>query len=934
MTPTSSPQVRWIVGVLFAVAFAVGGVALVVEIGVIPIPDVSVASRLAAAGGLLCAGSAVAIAATDRARRSDGRMRLWFRVLGWSVFALFAGQALANFVTRFQAGTYLPLVDAVPLVVAGVPILVALAALTWPRGIIAADSRAVIVDVIVGTLGLAIVWFLVVIPAMRPRETTAVAAVMTIASLLEFAAIVLALALAATARRRGPLPIVQLILIQFAMLTYVLSDVAADTIPLAEPFGPLAEPFGPLAEPFSPLADPLSSPLVDRGSSIAVSTLGFMLGSALVALVALRNAAEKESPGQLRLRDIWSSLVPLSPVPLAAGVLLVALTTGQIRSASAALALAVILGLVIGGVLWLRLAARRELRRATVVRAAATFTQATDQPWFQALIENGRDLVLVTDNANRIVYGSPSFCSLVGVSPEDLDGRDLATVIPDLTGSVVRSAQGLPGHPAQPVDAAVIDHSGSEHSVQFRVAPLQGLGAEGFVLTGQDVTDTRRLRTLLGESRRRDRTTGLLNDEGFAEAVSEALSLSDARSVVVVVMDVIDFRVLNDSHGRRSGAALLEVVAAELERAPGPILAAGRVSAAGFAVLLRDPAPDVVAAAFAEHMRSALVGIDIPGRTDLTLRLAMGYSTVFSDTAPARDLVEHADLAATSSLASPNHPLVRFEFEMRELALREWEQVSAIETALADRQFLPYYQPIVSLANGSVVAIEALARRQLPDGTVELPEQFIPVAERLGLVGRIDAVIRERTFADLRDLNRRWPQLVATLNVVPAGFDRDFGATLLEEVRDAGVKPANIMFEFTESTVASSPELAIEVMRQLQSNGHKVALDDFGTGFSSLSMLRDLRVDVLKIDQVFTADLATSPRALALMRAIIDIGRGLAVTTVAEGVRTVEQADLLRGMGCDRAQGFLIAEPLALPDLQSWLDTRSTGSTAVGDVGC
>lgn len=904
MSATSPRWVRWLVGLLLAGALAMvaGGLAMELAgrrfVAAGAMPDV----RIAIAVALGCGGAAVAIATSDRARRGEPALRLWFLVLGWATFALLAGQAVATFIVRSQIGGYLPfsagvLLDSVPVVVLVGSILMSAVALTWPRMLVAADSAPVIVDVVVGTLALAIVWFLVVVPALPPRTAPVVAADKVHASLLEFIAIVIVLTLAATARRRGALPIVQVILIQLAVIISVLGSVTADALPIG------AQALG-----------------------VLVASGGFVIAAALLALMALRGAQERELPRQLWLRDAWSSFVPLSPVPLAAGTLLVTLAAGRAPTTTAVITLAVILGLVIGGVLWLRLAARRELRRAAVVRAATTFSQATDQPWFQALIENGRDLVVVVDRANRIVYCSPSFCRLIGLAAAGLVGRSLKTVVPDLTGTVVRSAPGLPDRPAQPVDAVVIDHTGSEHEVQFHVAPLQGLGAEGYVLTGQDVTDTRRLRRLVGDSGRRDRRTGLLNDEGFGEAVQEALALSDPRTLVIVNFDIVDFRALNDTYGRRAGAALLRAVAAELERAPGPIVAVGRVSAAGFAVLLRDAAPDVVAAAFAEHLRGALRRVDIPGRTSLTVRLAIGYASSAFDSGSARELVEHAALAASSSLARPRHPLVRFEFEMREQALREWEQLSAIETALAERQFIPYYQPIVRLSDGAVVAVEVLARRRLADGSVELPEEFIPPAERLGQVGRIDAAIRAAAFTDFAAVQRRSAGLVVSLNIAPSVFDEDFARMLMSEVRSAGVNPSGIMFELTESTVASSPHVAVDVVRHLRSNGHAVALDDFGTGFSSLSLMRDLQVDVLKFDRVFTSDLATSGRALALMRAMIDIGRGLDVITVAEGVRTVEQADLLRGMGCDRGQGFLYSEPLALPELLTWLDTRSTGA--------
>jgi len=385
-----------------------------------------------------------------------------------------------------------------------------------------------------------------------------------------------------------------------------------------------------------------------------------------------------------------------------------------------------------------------------------------------------------------------------------------------------------------------------------------------------------------------------------------------------LVIDLVDYRSLKDARGRRVGDAVLRSMAQLLEQAQGPILAVGRLSSESFGVLVRAAHPEQSVASIARDLRGSteyLATEEEPVR----MRLAMGYAVVDFTGERAGDLLEQADLAAATSSSDPGLNLIRYDEPMREDLLRRWDQISALELALERGEFVPHYQPIIRLSDGVVVAVEALARRKLENGGMQMPDEFIPLAESVGLVERIDQAIRASALRDLSSLRSSFPQLGVSLNVAPVELREGFAAEVMNEVRAAGVPPSSVMFEITESTVARSEIVAQTAMSQLREFGCLVALDDFGTGFSSLAGLRSTEVDVLKIDQSFVSDLATSPRALSLMRAITDVGRGLGLITVAEGVRTVEQADLLRGMGCDRSQGFLHSEALSLEELRSWL---------------
>lgn len=851
---------------------------------------------VAVAVGLLLAGFAAAAAAGERSRRSPERAGRWFRIIAIAIAALFVGHAVSILVAPGLDPGTADVVEALPLMLCGGVILVGLAALMWPLGIETAERRAAVLDGAVGALGLALAWAILIRPLQSGGYSGWVSVVPITGTVIEFAAVVAVLVLAACARRRALIPITQVVLIQSAILVYVAADLMTDVVP-------------------------------DRTTGAWLSAIGFCVSAGLVMTACLRPAHEQETARQLRLRDAWSSILPLSPVPLAAGLLLFALVSGARPGPVAAAGIVALLLIVITSVLWMRLRARSELRKAVVSAATTTFDQATNQPWFQALIQNSRDIVVVVDRRHRIVYASPTLCGHLGADLTHLQGRPLSEVIPSLTATAVREGQRFPDRPAVPLEATVTDWQGADHDVRFHVAPLLGLGVDGYVLTGQDVTDDRTMRSLLGESRRRDRLTGLLNGEAFLAVLTEAQGWSDPRSLGVAVIDVCDLRALVDAHGRASGEALVLAVTRSLEQSAGPILAVGRLKEDSFAVLVRDPVPDVAVSMLATSLR-AVGTVQLPGGLSAPVRLAVGYSTAFADAERAADLVEQADLAASHSLSSPQLPVVRFEHSMRSSLRHEWEQRAELERALTAGEFVPFYQPVVSLADGQVKAVEALARRRLPDGSVELPGQFIPVAQRVGRVAAIDATIRAQAFEDLGRLSGRWPELGMCLNVTPEDFDRYSAVNLVAEIHVARIEPARVTFEFTEATVARSVELAAEVLAGIRESGARVALDDFGTGFSSLASLRHLDVDVLKIDQSFIADVTGSERSRSLLRSVVQLGRDLDAVTVAEGVSTVEQMDLLRGMGCHRAQGHVHAEALAFEELVEWLSQRTGGKSA------
>jgi EAL domain-containing protein (putative c-di-GMP-specific phosphodiesterase class I) len=257
--------------------------------------------------------------------------------------------------------------------------------------------------------------------------------------------------------------------------------------------------------------------------------------------------------------------------------------------------------------------------------------------------------------------------------------------------------------------------------------------------------------------------------------------------------------------------------------------------------------------------------------------------------------------------------------------LRQRKFVEAgLRTALAVGQLEVHYQPQVAAGSGRLLGHEALLRWRHPERGLILPGEFVPVAEETGLIVPIGARVMRQAC---RDLNR-WPSLRVSVNLSPVQFRQD---GLVETVREAlaenGVQPARLELEVTESVLIGNTEEAAAVLARLRALGVRLAMDDFGTGYSSLSYLERFAFDKLKVDRSFIHELASSESKRAIVRAVLDLGRGLGMETCAEGVETEEQRELLAREGCAVVQGFLFGRP-QLPDRYGLPGTDDPGRSA------
>ncbi|MEO8778944.1 MAG: EAL domain-containing protein [Rhodanobacter sp.] len=426
-----------------------------------------------------------------------------------------------------------------------------------------------------------------------------------------------------------------------------------------------------------------------------------------------------------------------------------------------------------------------------------------------------------------------------------------------------------------------------------------------------------------------DALTGLPNRLRTLYTLAELLAEAKQRTQygAVLMIDLDNFKTINDSLGHQVGDRVLETIADSLLMVAPGSSSVGRLEGDEFVILLDtsdERAEDAAVRALrvAEQVLERLVApLAIDNRV-LGVGASIGVAVFPHEDSSAADVLRCADIALFRAKSAGRNATRLFMPQMQRDADARLELERGLRTALEQKGFSLHFQPQVDMG-GNVVGAEALLRWSHPQlGTVS-PATFIPIAEETGLINAIGSWVIDEACRHIQAWRQSGLDFGGRISVNVSAWqiaNPQFAANIEAQVKSAGIEPGALTLELTESALLGDFDAALHTLRQLSSSGFRLSLDDFGTGYSSLAYLQQLPLEELKIDRSFISTLEDSTDPLAGF--IIDVGHRLGMTTIAEGVETRAQITALHSLGCDLVQGYLVCVPLAADDFQQWLQQR------------
>jgi diguanylate cyclase (GGDEF)-like protein/PAS domain S-box-containing protein len=557
---------------------------------------------------------------------------------------------------------------------------------------------------------------------------------------------------------------------------------------------------------------------------------------------------------------------------------------------------------------------------------------------FSSLVQHASDLITVLDADATVVYQSPSIERVLGYAPEEIVGTNFDRLLDRDEKSrllhLLADGSAYAGSDTEVLDCSLRHRDGTLR--QFEVLHtnlLRDEAVRGIVLNSRDVSERKAFEEQLAHQAFHDPVTNLANRALFAERVRHAVARNrrESNGLAVIFMDLDDFKTINDSLGHAAGDQVLMEVAKRLDTSIRSSDTAARFGGDEFAILLEDIENAQEAADTAERILESLTEPLSLDQKEIVIRSSLGISVVEgAEPADAEELIRNADAAMYIAKRDGKGGYRLFEPAMHEGVLARLELRADLQRAIASDQLELYYQPVVRLDNGGVCGVEALLRWRHPERGIVGPDDFVPLAEEMGLIVPIGRwVLREgcRQAKLIQEALPADPPLSMAINLSVKQLQHsDIVGDVREALAESGLPPASLTLEITETVMMTDTELAVQRLQELRALGVRLAMDDFGTGYSSLSYLSRFPVDVLKMDRSFLTG-GASPEASGLATAVVALGRTLDLEVVAEGIEFSEQWETLRDLGCELGQGFLFAKPMQAEDAVEFLRSRQSAPT-------
>ncbi|MCC7328636.1 MAG: EAL domain-containing protein [Gammaproteobacteria bacterium] len=559
-------------------------------------------------------------------------------------------------------------------------------------------------------------------------------------------------------------------------------------------------------------------------------------------------------------------------------------------------------------------------------------TTTISRDYLDKILDSMSEAVLVTSPHGVITRVNAAASRLLELPEAALVGRPVGTLLaPAHHEELVLQDTGI-----RTREGTLVNQAGREVPVSFTVSEIRDVepAFHGFIITARNIAERKLAEQRIRYLARIDALTRVPNRMQFQHLLQRSIARAgrQKRAFALLYLDVDRFKDINDIYGHSAGDLCLETLTGRLGRLLPESAIIGRFAGDEFGIILDNPDGAVEASLhLANTARTILRELAQPLAFQghpIIMTASIGIAMYPTDARNVIDLIRSADSALYHAKRAGGDAFEFFDPEMNAAATERLMLKSKLRRAFQRDELLLQYQPKVDVRSGLVTGAEALVRWEMADGGLVLPSEFIPLAEESNLILDIGEWVLDRVCRDFRAWQAQlaFPGKIAVNLSLKQLRQGHFAQRVAAICRHHGVPPASLELEITESTLMEDPERTVKILEELYAMGLSLAIDDFGTGYSSLSALQKFPINTLKIDQSFVRDVATDADDATIVSTIIQMGHGLKLEVIAEGVESPEQLAFLRSAGCDYVQGLLFGEPMHAPQFIELLVAQRRGS--------
>jgi len=539
--------------------------------------------------------------------------------------------------------------------------------------------------------------------------------------------------------------------------------------------------------------------------------------------------------------------------------------------------------------------------------------------------------ILGLDNQNVITFANIAACTLLTSNREQVVGRPIKDFINPSASQehwedsnfshIFKDGQ------CHHMDDALFWRNDKEtFPVEYTQATiLEGAKIVGGVVAFQDITERKKDQQKLLNLARYDQVTQLPNRSMYWDFLSKSIATANRtkNNIAILLLDLDNFKQINDSLGHDAGDELLIQMAKKLSHCVREADIVARVGGDEFAILLLNPRDTQVAANIAQKVLADIAQTFHIFSNDVSVRASIGIAVYPDDGTTATQLTKAADTAMYHAKSSGRNTFKYFSRAMHERIQHDMKMTQELHKALDGQQMSVHFQPQLKVNNNQLVGFEALIRWHHPKMGQVSPAEFIPVAETNGLITEIGDWCLMQALQQTKSWNDKLVngnRVNISVNVSSLQFKQNkFAEHVINLVASSGLPAELLELEITETAIMENPKQTIEDLHKLRAAGIRISMDDFGTGYSSLAQLKQLPIDVLKIDKSFIDEINQNDSGNAIVKSIIDLAHSLNISVVAEGVETQDQFTFLQKSDCDVVQGYYFSKPLDVANSSAYL---------------